>query len=193
MIIGGLPHNFEINKALQNIMETLNTTCRNNDVLNTKIMPSKNTPKNNINTTSSQQNNSFPLILVEFKTNAAKREVINKKKVKKSLLVNEIGLNSSAERQIFIREHVTNYKMNLFNECRELRNQYDFKYLCMNGTSILMRKQEQSKVFEINSCNYFNKIVLFATNTETQSRSENSCIIFFNKFFYIFYTLNNTF
>lgn len=170
IIIGGLPQNVNINTALHNIMEKLETECTINDISDATILPSKSI-KNSNSSSLVQNNNPTPLFLVQFKTNAAKMNLLLKKKEKKSLMVNEIGLNVSLDRQIFIRDHVTKYKMDLFQECREIKLKYNFKYLWMNGSTILMRMQDQSKVYEINSKNDINKIIIMLPNSKTQSQS----------------------
>lgn len=179
VIIGGLPNNIDINEALQKIMFTLNTECKINDVAGTKLLYSS---KNKQNQNSYQTKNSSPLLLVQFKSITAKTNLVNKKKEKKSLFFNEIGFNSSADRQIYIRDHVTKFKMDLFNECRELRQMFNLKYLWMSGSKILIRKAEESKVYEVNNRNDINKLkLLLAEHNELQSQSIQSQSINKNK------------
>lgn len=95
-------------------------------------------------------------------------EIVNKKHEKKSLFANEIGLNTASDRLIFIRDHVTSFKMNLFNECKKIKTQFGFKYLWMSGSRILMRKLEKSKVYAITSRNDINKLWFFLSQSQNQ-------------------------
>ncbi len=66
--------------------------------------------------------------------------------------------------------------MDLFNECREIKEKFNRKFLWMSGSKILIRKMEKSKVYEINSRNELNKITLLLSHIESQSRSVNTIL-----------------
>lgn len=166
VIIGGVPNNIDEKNALSSIMTVLKTDCSINDVK--EIIKLPNTMQNNQNS---------QLLLVKFKLNSAKMEFVVKKKEKKSLFVNELGFNAPADRQIFVRDHVTSYKKKLFNECREIKEQFNMKYLWMNGSNILMRQQERSKVFAIASMNDLNKLITKLSNKPNESQSQSVSIL----------------
>lgn len=52
---------------------------------------------------------------------------MRKKKEKGSLFENEIGIDSPADRIVYIRDHVTPYNVNLFNECKTLKEDMNYK------------------------------------------------------------------
>lgn len=171
VIIGGLPKNFDENIVVQNIMSTLKTNCSMNDV---ESVIKLNNKQNNLHATVQESDKISPYLLVKFKSKEAKMELVKKKIEKKSLFTNEIGLNTSSDRQIFIRDHITSYKMNLFNECKKIKTQFQFKYLWMSGSKILMRKLEKSKVHSINSRNDVNKLLFFLSQTQNQATTSSS-------------------
>lgn len=162
VVIGGIPHNVDPITVISNIMKTLNTQCEISDVDDVYFLYNK---------TNKTTPNSTPQLLVKFKSINAKEEIISKKKQKRTLLCNEIGLNTSADKQIYIRDHVTSFKMGLFNECKAIKNKLNWEYLWMDGSKILMRKQGNSKVHSITSRNDLNKIVITKSivNVEPQS------------------------
>lgn len=173
LIIGGLPHNTDPRNAMEKIMSSLKTKCTIDDVDKLIFLSSKQSQPSN--SASTRSDKSAPLLLVKFKNINAKLEIKQKKKEKRSLFVNEIGLNSGSDKQIFIRDHVTQYKKNLFNECRVVKSTYDFKFLWMDNSRILIRKQENSKIYSINNRNDLNHLVsIFCNNINyPQSQQQN--------------------
>lgn len=169
MIIGGLPQKTDAKNAMNNIMNTLNTDCSITDISDLFFLHNKQTA---VTATQKQTNQNTSLLLVKFKNYNAKLELIEKKKQKRSLFVNEIGLNSPSDAQIYFRDHVTPFKMNLFKECKDLKDQINFKHLWMNNSQILLRKTDQSKVFSIHSRNDLIKLKLLINNEKAQSLSQ---------------------
>lgn len=172
IVIGGLSKNFDEQTVIQNIMSTLKTNCTISDVKEIFKLTGKQSNQNS--SASSGTSNLPPLLLVKFKSNEAKMELVNKKHEKKSLFANEIGLNTAPDRLIFIRDHVTSFKMNLFNECKKIKTQFGFRYLWMSGSRILMRKLEKSKVHAISSRNDVNKLLFFLSQSQNQSSFSQS-------------------
>lgn len=89
-------------------------------------------------------------MIVKFINEEKKDEFLRKKKSKGSLLSTELGLNTNTDQQIYIRDQLTPFKMNLFREAR-MKDTLNFKFLWMNGPNICLRKQEHSKVYVITS------------------------------------------
>lgn len=54
------------------------------------------------------------MLIVKFKNNQSKMEILEKKKKKRTLFSREVGLNVGSDQQIYIREQLTNFKRNLF-------------------------------------------------------------------------------
>lgn len=164
VIIGGLPNNVDPQLSVLNIMKVLQMNATADDISEAKILVNKSfasaVSNNHTHTTKSS-------ILVTFKNIEHKHEIINKKKQKKSLFTYEAGINSSRDDQIYIRDHLTSYKMNLFKEAKELKQLLNIKYLWMSGTRILLRKQDSSKVFPINNTYDLEKVkkIFTAANT----------------------------
>lgn len=163
IIIGGLPNGVDEKIAIKNIMELLQTKCTMDDIYESSYLQSK------IHSTNEKNRNNAPLLLLKFKTIEAKMEIMEKKKVKQTLFVNEIGINSPNDRQIYFRNHVTPFKSNLYKECQKLKADFKFQFLWMNGSKILMRKSEVSKVYAVHSQNDINKIKIVFNQKEAQS------------------------
>lgn len=164
VIVGGLPHNTDLNLAIKNILEKLETKCSINDISEISHLYNKKQNKPDSNPQS--------LVLVKFKTADAKYELIQKKKLKRTLFVQEIGLNSSPDKVIYFRDHLTLYKNNLFKACKEFKEEQQFKFLWINGSNILIRKHEESKVYAIQSRNDIDKLQkTYCKNINSQSLS----------------------
>lgn len=89
---------------------------------------------------------------------------MDKKKTKRSLFANEIGLNTAPDRQIYIRDHLTTFKMKLFQEAKKIKYNLEFKYLWVKNSRIFLRQQADSVVYSIQSRNDINKIIAAFSN-----------------------------
>lgn len=157
IVIANLPHEINPNETLSNILNLLKSNATINDIADIKMLPNKsNDIQNKANPNNSKvninnNNKKNSVMLVTFKNYSDKIDFMIKKKNKKSIFTREINLNSTADHQVFIRDHVTSFKMKLFNDCRKLKEQFNFRHLWMNGTGILLRKNDNTKVFSIKS------------------------------------------
>lgn len=149
IIVGGLPKNADPSSTITKIMKILDMKTTIEDITEARILTNKNNEPHSlqINNNEIQKN----LMIVKFKRNEDKKELMEKKKSKKSIFTFELGLNTNRDDQIYIRDHVTSFKMNLFRETKILKDQLKFKHLWMNETRILLRKDDASKIYSINS------------------------------------------
>ncbi len=79
-------------------------------------------------------------MVAKFKDLECKQNFLFKKYEKRSLLSREVGLNVSADQQLYIRDQLTNYKMKLYREARIIKEKYNYKYLWMKNAKIYLRK-----------------------------------------------------
>lgn len=173
LIVGGLPNNADPKFAIEKILDNLQSTSSINEIsefyyLRKNVVQMENATQNqNIN------RNTAPLLLIKFKNIQSKLDLLQKKREKKTLFVNEIGINAPSDRQIYFRDHVTSFKNNLFKECREFKEKHNFKYLWMSGSQILLRKVENTKIYAVNSRNDIIKLQNQFCNTEAQSLAQS--------------------
>lgn len=165
VIIGGLPNNTDPETTIMNVMKTLEMKTTIDDISELRILVNKSTSLGNTQNAQNTKNS----MLVVFKNKEDKTEMIAKKKQKKTLFTYEIGLNSKRDDQVYIRDHLTSYKMQLFKDSKTLKESLKFRYLWMNGSRILLRKDETSKIYSINSKNDLEKINLIFTPHHSQS------------------------
>lgn len=171
LIIGGLPNNVDARVVLEKIMNVLDTQCSMNDVQDIYYLHTKNIQQSETSAQNENNKKKSPLLLVKFKNFESKSEMVQKRKKKQTLFVNEIELNTNNDTQIYFRDHVTPFKNTLFKECRELKDELTFKFLWMRDTQILLRKQENSKIYSISSRNDIIKIKSIYCN-KTQSLAQ---------------------
>lgn len=116
------------------------------------------------------ENQKSNLIIVKFKTIKAKQEFLQQKQVKRSLTIQELEIftNTNQENQIFFRDHLTKYQLNLYRHAKTFQATNHFKYCWIKNSSILLRNTDTSKVFTINSENDFIKIRTLFTNQERE-------------------------
>lgn len=147
IIVAGLPNlsTDDVTSTIHTIFKTIGAKVTERDVKNiTKI--STNTVKDN---NSSIQEN---LYLLELNTIKAKQEIIDKKKLNYSkLFTHSIGLNNTNNHQIYIRDHLTSYKLQLYRSAKFVKDKYKFKYLWVKEGRIFLRKEDKSKVYPINT------------------------------------------
>lgn len=166
VIIAGLPHNVDPKEVLNNMMTKLNTNCTVADVYNAEFIKTK-TPKSTGNTDTN-------LMLVKFNTYEAKMDFITKKKEKQSLLCSEISLNTSSDKQVYVRDHLTSFKINIFKQAREFKEKYNYKYLWLKNSNIFLRKSDHSKVYTIKTqLDMDNLIVSRNMNSSISNQSPN--------------------
>lgn len=110
----------------------------------------------------SKNDNNNSVISIKLKSNAAKKEIMNKKSTKRSLTVQELDMSNTNEHlnnlnlqdnQIFFRDQLTQYQLQLFRASKELKIKYSFKYLWFKNNTLLIRKTDVSKVHKIISKN----------------------------------------
>lgn len=148
IVITNLPNNIDPNDTLSKILKALDSNIKMCDIRDIKML-SKNNFTNNSQTTRIINRNA--VMLVTFKNISDKVEFMERKKNKKTIFTHEIGLNTPSDQQIFFRDHLTRNKMKLFDDARKIKEKFKLKYLWIKDTSILIRKNDNSKVYNIKS------------------------------------------
>lgn len=137
VIIAGLPVDANHIHILSNIMSKIEANCTINDIQDTEIIKSK---------MQLSSGNNANLLLVKFKTIDSKNEFMNKKYKKRSLLCSEIGLNTSSDKQIFVRDHLTPFRLSIFKYAREFKEKHNYQFVWLKNSIIYLRKTETSQV-----------------------------------------------
>lgn len=109
------------------------------------------------------KNNSYvaDTILVRFKSNVAKGELIKAKRIMGATFNEQVnslavaGVRSAGDkpRTIFYRDHMTEYSMALFEQAKKKQAELNYKFVWMKNGQILMRQAESGTVHRINSAN----------------------------------------
>lgn len=97
-------------------------------------LPSRNKPAN---------------IILQCCTRATRDNIVNKARKMKPK-VSTLGLGGGeVDRSVFFNDHLTPYFVGLMSKARQLKISKGYKYLWLNGSRIMMRKNEQSKSVQI--------------------------------------------
>lgn len=96
--------------------------------------------------------NKAPL-MVKFADPAIKRELVTKLRRKKFLLVSEVFAHSSNDdrAKISLRDDLTPLQRTLYKEAKNLQQMFELRFAWMRDGDIFVRKEENSKVYAINS------------------------------------------
>lgn len=94
---------------------------------------------------SARHPNKPPAIIAKFFSRQVKQEILQGKKVKKSITAQDIGFANSTGK-VFVNEHLTASNKNLFWLARSV---IDFKFKWTRSGKVFMRKDEQSPVIRI--------------------------------------------
>lgn len=95
------------------------------------------------------KNNQFSKILVWLRDKDMKSNLVTKCKKNRSFFANQINENWSSTVRIYINEHLTKVRRHLLYKTKEAAREKHYKYVWTNEGDILIRKDDQSKVFRI--------------------------------------------
>lgn len=95
------------------------------------------------------KNNQFSKILVWLSHKDMKSNLVTKCKRNRDLFAKQINSNWSSTVRIFINEHITKVRRHLLFKTKEAAKEKLYKYVWINEGDILVRKDDQSKVFRI--------------------------------------------
>lgn len=151
LIIAGIPRTEENpNNVIKTIFEKLE--------VNPEIINEIESINYINNSTKSNTVQNTKLIKVKFATLSSKEHVINKKASKKSLTVREINLRieddtNVNDNQIFFRDELTAFQLQLYRESKSIKDNHHFKYLWVKNQRIFLRQTDSSKIYNIKSKN----------------------------------------
>lgn len=131
-------------------------------------------------TNSNHPENSSNLLLVQFKTQELKNNILLKKNQKQSLTLCELNLpfqnKELTDRQIYFREFLTPFQTQLYREIKTIQTIYKFKYTWVKNRTIYIRYSDNSKIFSIRSRNDIDKLRK-TLKPLRESSSQNSSIL----------------
>lgn len=155
LIIAGIPDNTNPpDQILRNVFERINCTDALADVISINYITRNRTVHNK-----THKNSLDFMILVKFGKPETKQLVQrNKRSIKSMLFANEIGFQIEKDQQIFFRDHLTPYRLQLYRDAQHLKKEHNYKYLWIQNGNILFRKDEGTKIIKITSRNDFEKI-----------------------------------
>lgn len=104
------------------------------------------------------KSNNFRPFLVQLPTVAAKVKFLQIRRIKKDILLSDIGINSTSRRPILISEQLTRTNQELLFQARSLRGQNKFKFVWSTNGQILARHSEKSKVIRIIDTAHVNRL-----------------------------------
>jgi len=92
-------------------------------------------------------------LMVKFSDQAIKRELVTKLRRKKVLLLSEVYSNypNDDRVKISLRDDLTPLQRTLFKEAKNLQQIFQLRFAWMRDGDIFVRKEENSKVYAINS------------------------------------------
>lgn len=88
-------------------------------------------------------------IIVKLKSEEAKRRFLQARRIKKDIRPSDLGFkaNQTANKPIFVTEHLTSVNQKLLFEARSLRDK--FKFVWSNNGKILVRRKKRASVIRI--------------------------------------------
>lgn len=90
-------------------------------------------------------------IILKFVSRLKKEEFLKAKTVKRNLITKDVDPSITVPSPIYINESLTPENKKLFAQCRAFKKDNNIEFLWVRGGQIKMRKQEKSRVFNINS------------------------------------------
>jgi hypothetical protein len=104
------------------------------------------------------KNKGTPQPLVVKFTSKATRSLFIVNRKKKSILTCDLGVDSE-KNPIFVNEYLTKHAMQLLNEAKMLKKDFNFKFVWPKNGVIFARKDENSDLFRIENFNSISEIV----------------------------------
>lgn len=101
--------------------------------------------------------NRHPIIVAKLDTIEMRRNFTRANKTKK-LNANMLSSNWTTDSKIYINERLTKEKRILYLKTRSTAKASNFKFIWINNTDILIRKDEHSKILQIRSSTDLKKL-----------------------------------
>lgn len=139
-------------KTFKAISTQIQSTATTDEIQNIFYFKNKHarTSSSSQNASQSSPSNNPPLF-IQFKSNKARDEFLEKKTTHKQLFLKQLGFSVLKDSQIFIREQLTLYRRKLYKSAQSLRTSHNFQYIWINRGRILVKKQNLSRVHEVRS------------------------------------------
>lgn len=146
IVITGIPttEDTNINQSISKIMDTLQMNLSTEDIMQTRIMKSKNSK------------NLYAPILIEFRNNNTKTLLLEKIKTNGPILAAQLNVNSN--KKINIHEYLSDFNKNLLQEVRKLKSEFDLKFVWYKHGYIWARKTTTSSIFRISGSSDINEL-----------------------------------
>lgn len=88
-------------------------------------------------------------IIVKFMRNFDKMNFLKCRKIKRNLTTNDLGLQITVSRSIFINENLTQHRRALLSAARKLRTSCDLKYVWTRNGNIYVRENETTEIVNV--------------------------------------------
>lgn len=149
IIISNIPDNsLAADEICTNLLKFLDINYSTDNIINIQMKYS-NKEKDNI---SKKEKKSF--VIISFSNINIKQQIIMKKKERMIIFARQLGFtNAKDDHQIFIRDHLTKFQLNLLNEAHKIKYEHKLKYLWVKNSKIHLRKDDTSKIFFVKSMN----------------------------------------
>lgn len=145
-------------EIFNSISSTIGSNINSKDTSEIKIVTNK--------------SNNSKFMIVKFHSPQLKEKFMNFKKSFKQLFTSQIGLNVSKDNQIIFMDDLTPFRRKLLAETKLRKANLNIKYIWVNQSNILVRKDDGSKIFCVSSKNDLLKLnILFKKpeNTITET------------------------
>lgn len=164
LVITGIPScKIEPLDFLQKMFNYLKVKFDQNNIQHIKLIEVKANSKENI--VEKHEQSKKQIIFVSFKSPEIKKQLMDKKRELKVIFFEQLGFQDATKSQIFLRDHLTVYQMNLYQQAAKIKSKYLFEYLWFKNGNIHLRKESNSKVFIIKTKNDLEKLELMFGNT----------------------------
>lgn len=118
VLLAGVPNEANIDTLISNIFKHLNCGISVNDVLSAKRFINK---KN----TSDHTHSNPPLICISFKSILSKKCFVDEMKKVRPVFANQLELNVSNDRIIYVRDHLSKFQLKIFKELKYLQKEHN--------------------------------------------------------------------
>lgn len=102
-------------------------------------------------------------IIAKFKTRSLRDNILSAYRLKKGLTSTDLSI-SGTSRAIYVNEHLTLQKKQLLRETREIAKKYEYKFVWVKHSTILVKRCETSPTIAIKSTNDLRKMGPNSTN-----------------------------
>lgn len=153
MIISGIPEEDgeDLNKILRKVCSKLQVNIDDSKYKVRRLF----TRKSNKNTN----------LLVEF-DNINIKTALFKQLKELTLSKSQIGFNSNSDSPIMFFHQLTSTFLNILGEARKLKESHHFKYVWYQNSQILIKRQNESKIYSIKSLKDLTDVVNLITSDE---------------------------